>query len=1259
MLAFNVFHSFPRGTWERHPRRSASSDPIAVDAERPDWHSHAERGNEFRGPCRRSGHARPRSPWVLAAVLLLGTGPALAADDPAPISFREQVAPILVRRCVACHNPRKSEGGLDLGTFATLRRGGDIEGEAILEPGDPEASHLIAVLGPAVPIRMPYKLPPLPDAEVATLTQWVAQGAKFDGPSESETPIASLVDPLQGLPEVASRAGTVAPIAAVAFAPDGRRIAAAKGRDVLILDAGDGSIVATLADHPGPVTALAYTPDGRTLLAIGGRAGQFGSVIAWDVEGGTRRLDVRGHTDAILAAALAPDGSTLATGGYDRLVVLWSMADGSIVRTLSEHTDAIHGLAFAPDGKSLATASADRTLKLWEVATGKRIASLSDATAELYATAFADDGRLVLSGGVDRTLRAYAIGPEGVRLARSAIAHEAPILKLLTSADGTRLVSSGEDRTVRTWEIPALRPLAGAPPLADWPLGIALDQEGRRLAVGRYDGGLDLLDPAVGKTVATLLTPGVPAAVAPPPKAELVRNASLNPPEPRAAGRGQTVRVRLGGNGVGQAAEVVFDDPKLVATLVATDKPDPNATEIDLNIADDARAGVHRFWVRTPLGVPGSQSFAVWDADERPEVEPNDRPAEATPAPGPAVLAGVLDKPGDRDSFALALEAGDELVLRDQSRGLGSSIDFAWTLIGPDGAVVAGAEAARGDSELSHRALAGGRYVLQVADAQMGGSGNHFYRIVAGHRPRIAVAFPLGVPRGGSATLAVDGSNLDRDSVELSASAGQEAGTFLAINLDRTTSRLKAVVADGPQSVEDETNDDPGAAGALAVPGGVSGRLDRPGDADLFRFEARRGEPIVLEVFAGRLGSRADAAIEILDADGRPVPMAVLRPIYRTFVAFRNHASTGRNIRLTEWSDLAVGDHVLIGRELTKLAELPRNPDDDAVFWGLGHPRNNTGERVAFLGTTPEHHPLGQPIDKVEIHPPGATFPPGGAAPVTLYHRNDDGGPGLGDDPSIRLDPPADGTYLVRVEDARGLGGPDHEYHLVARPPAPDFRLKLSTDNPNVPRGGTVVVTATIERRDGFDGPVAIEARDLPPGIVATAAQVEPGATAADFALTAADDAPAFTGPTWKVVARAEAEGGAPIVREVDPGGKSAGWITVTPRSDLVIAATPGTVRLRPGESAEVVLVVARSAAFAGRVPIEVRNLPAGVQVQNIGLNGVLITEKETRRTIVLRAEPWAPAAEHPFFAVGRVEASGIESGAPPLTLVVEPAGTP
>src|SRR5436305_1439759 len=117
-------------------------------------------------------------------ILVLAMTPTVAAlradEPPHPVSFKADVAPILVRKCLGCHNDQKAESGLNLKTVALLRKGGKTAGTDIIEAGDPEASYLIEVVGPDAAPRMPYKQPPLSAAEIKTLEAWVKQGAKFD-----------------------------------------------------------------------------------------------------------------------------------------------------------------------------------------------------------------------------------------------------------------------------------------------------------------------------------------------------------------------------------------------------------------------------------------------------------------------------------------------------------------------------------------------------------------------------------------------------------------------------------------------------------------------------------------------------------------------------------------------------------------------------------------------------------------------------------------------------------------------------------------------------------------------------------------------------------------------------------------------------------------------------------------------------------------------------------------------------------------------
>ena len=1085
------------------------------------------------------------------------------ADKPA--SFKADVAPILVAKCLGCHDAKKASNGLDMTTFARLKKGGKQGGDETIVAGDPEASHIVAVLRPDAKPRMPMKQPPLSEGEIAAVARWIKEGAKFDGPSESTSTLTSLVDPLRDLPKVALKVPASDPVTALAFLGDGASVAAGVGKSVVLFEAKSGKHVATLGEHPGQVNAVAITPDGKSLVAAGGRAGQFGFVTVWDLATKSRRHDLRGHDDAILAASLAPDGKTLATGSYDRMVKLWDVVAGRELKTLKEHTDAVHAVAFTRDGARLASGGADRTVKVWDPATGRRIVSLADATGEVYAVAFGPSGSVVYAGGVDRSIRAWELKGEGGSPLKSVFAHDAAVLRLVVTADGVTLVSTGEDRTVKTWDLPDLKPRASLGTQPDWPQAVALSPDGSRVAVGRYDGSVAILDTSTGKPSLAL------------------REMPKAPPKPA-----------------------------------------------DSDVA---------------------------------EAEPNDDLAKpGKPVAIPATLAGKIDRPGDVDAWTVEAKAGQALVFETLARG---KSDLVLTILDDRGQTIARASASptMADPVLIATAPRDGPVTLVVSDAEFGGGGGHAYRIRAGATPRVKAVFPLGIARGTESVVRVEGANLAAPTTKLK--SDEPPGSIVPVRPPGrdgrpASSSRSVVVAEGEQAAEaSDIPDEPTHALAIAWSGGASGRIDRAGDVDLFRFEAKKGRRVIVEVFGRRLGSPIDPVVEVLDASGAPVPRAVLRPVEETNVAFRDHASSIRSIRLTKWDDLAMGDYLLVGRELMRLSALPRNPDDDSVMWGLGNERSDPGERLAFLETTPEQHPQGQPMFKVEIHPPGATFPSGGVAPVTLTYRNDDGGPGFGKDARVTFDPPADGTYLVRVEDVRGLGGIDYGYHVVVRPPRPDFAITLSADDPQVPRGGARIVRVNLLRKDGFVAAVDVAAEGLPPGITATSARIEPEAYTADLLLTADAKSPADSPPSWCVVARSvpRSSGEEVIRHDLDPGGPTGGKIAVTAEPELKVWAAQPRVTIRPGERVELTLKIERGPKFKGRVPIDVRNLPLGVRVLNIGLNGVLVTESQTERSIFLYAEPWVAPTERPFYAVGRIESKAADSSSPPIPLVVAPPG--
>src|SRR5205807_7637267 len=149
----------------------------------------------------------------------------------------------------------------------------------------------------------------------------------------------------------------------------------------------------------------------------------------------------------------------------------------------------------------------------------------------------------------------------------------------------------------------------------------------------------------------------------------------------------------------------------------------------------------------------------------------------------------------------------------------------------------------------------------------------------------------------------------------------------------------------------------------LPLPGTANGQIRQPGATDTWRFSARKGQRLIVEINARRIGSPLDSYLEILDAQGQPVPRATLRCLAKTYTTFRDHDSAGSGIRLEAWNELAINDYLYVGSELMRIRALPKNPDDDCQFFSVG------GQRVGYLGTTPSHLSLGLPMYKVSIHP--------------------------------------------------------------------------------------------------------------------------------------------------------------------------------------------------------------------------------------------------------------------------------------------------
>jgi hypothetical protein len=612
--------------------------------------------------------------------------------------------------------------------------------------------------------------------------------------------------------------------------------------------------------------------------------------------------------------------------------------------------------------------------------------------------------------------------------------------------------------------------------------------------------------------------------------------------------------------------------------------------------------------------------------------EPDDAPGAGRPLPLDRTVTGALERMGDVDFYRFEAKAGQPVGVQAFVPP-GSKLEPVVQWLASDGRVLA--EGASG--MLGVTCPEAGTYVLGVRDRDYRGGAGFNYRLHIGAVPVVTAAYPLGVQRGTKREVRLTGVFLAADKATVEAPADAAPGTKLPVKVSSPDGPVlgspSVVVGEFPEVDEGH---------AVPVPGTANGRLPEPGATQTWPFAAKKGERLVVEVNARRLGSPLDPVIEVLDAEGRPVPRAVLRCVSRQFTTFRDHDSALPGIRLEAWNDLAVDDFILIGNELMRIEQLPKNPDDDCRMYSF----NN--QRLAYLDTSTEFHANGSPLYKVSIHPPDTTFPPNGLPLVTIAYRNDDGGPGYGKDSQIFFDPPADGEYRVRVADSRGQGGPAFAYRLTVRPPRPDFSLRLSNQAPKVWRGGAVPITVTATRRDGYAGPIEVSLDGLPSGFHSAPTRVEAEQFTTSLGIWADADAKAPPETArLRLVGRALIDG--KPVEHVVAGGRPA----VVDPGDIVTTTGQSEVVISPGRETTLDVSVERRNGFKGRIPLEVRGLPHGVRVLNIGLNGILITERDTSRRVVLYAEPWVRPRVTPVVVLATHEGKKTEHAARPVSLRV------
>ena len=313
-------------------------------------------------------------------------------------------------------------------------------------------------------------------------------------------------------------------VLAVAFSPDGRRLATACTDAVArIWDVATGAPLVPDLAHDGAVLAVAFSPDGKNVAT----AGADGKLRIWNALIGKPVGKPVGLDHPITAVQFSPDGSMIATACRGQIPCLWHAAKGRPVNRPAGNDSLVCSIAFNPQGNLLAVAGEDARVLCWDTSTGNLHGEPLVHPGPVTSVAFHSDGQTLLTGCRDGKARLWDLAgttiarefilaaavvlagfdPSGEVIATACengearlwdpvsgqpigepLEHGARIECMAFGRDGTILATGSRDRTVRLWATATGLPIG--PPLEHRSAVLALcfTPDGRRLATGSADG---------------------------------------------------------------------------------------------------------------------------------------------------------------------------------------------------------------------------------------------------------------------------------------------------------------------------------------------------------------------------------------------------------------------------------------------------------------------------------------------------------------------------------------------------------------------------------------------------------------------------------------------------------------------------------------------------------------------------------------------------------------------------------------------------
>ena len=372
----------------------------------------------------------------------------------------------------------------------------------------------------------------------------------------------------------------------------------------------------------------------------------------------------------------------------------------------------------------------------------------------------------------------------------------------------------------------------------------------------------------------------------------VARITSVFPPGGKA---GTSVEVTITGNDLDDTTRLWFSNPSVTSTQKFSADGQSEPGRFIVTIASNATCAACDARVVGRFGISNPRAFIIGQSAEVLASSTNTSPSSAAEIAPETIVNGRVTA-GAPAWYKFAAKKGQRLFVECLTASIDSRMDA--TLILQD---AAGRELAldRTTGLIDFTAPADGEYRLRVADFLYRGGDDYFYRLALTAGPRVDFIFPPAGLSGNTNSFTIYGRNLpggtpttnfsiagrplEQLAVQIAippmeasrgadnfatastlpASAPVDAWEYCHPSPGSPANPVRISIASAPVVLEAEPNDKAAQAQKISPPCEVAGQFFPAGDADLFAFDAKKGDVLWIEVFSQRLGLPTDPLLVI------------------------------------------------------------------------------------------------------------------------------------------------------------------------------------------------------------------------------------------------------------------------------------------------------------------------------------------------------------------------------------------------------------